>query len=145
MYQFSRAIFRELSNVLPPAEEPEATLARQRLLATCESMVERLALTWPYVGRPVRRLFYEIRHLFPIGAQLTVYRSCETHLGQALAYLESQWRDGIAPDGGPASCLASSRRGSPCRRRPAPESHYCPSHKHLEPTPEEMARVGGQM
>ena len=123
MYQFSRSIYRELG--------VEAT-DRQRFLRSCEAAMERLATDRHYFAKPTRTLFNEIRDLFPISAQLKVYRTIETHMMLAADYVDSQARAGVTFDGSPLCCHATTRKGTSCQRVPLPGSKYCPSHKHLE-------------
>ncbi len=66
MYQFSRAIYRELSSAV--AQDRNATVSRAVLLRECESAVERLALDRHYFAKPVRTLFNDVRALFPMSA-----------------------------------------------------------------------------
>ena len=70
MYQFSRAIYRELSPMSRGPYEP-ACERRQRLLRDCESAMERLATDRHYFARPVRTLFNDIRTLFPMASSCT--------------------------------------------------------------------------
>jgi hypothetical protein len=132
MYQFSRAIYRELSpSVVDGSYEP-AVMRRQRLLRDCESAMERLATDRHYFARPVRTLFNDIRTLFPMSDQLRVYNVISRHVTLASEYVESQAREGVTFDGSPLCCHATTRKGTCCQRVPLPGSKYCPSHKHLD-------------
>jgi hypothetical protein len=132
MYQFSRSIFRELAPGVVPAQGDDASEARMRFLKACEASMERLAMDRHYFANPVRTLFKDVRHFFPIGDQLHVYRVCERHMQLATAFVDTQLRAGATFDGSPVCCHASTRRGTPCARVPLPGSKYCPSHKHLD-------------
>jgi hypothetical protein len=132
MYQFSRAIFRELAPGVVPALGEDVTATRMRFLRACESSMERLASDRHYFAKPVRTLFKDVRHFFPIGDQLHVYRVCERHMKLATEFVDTQLRTGTTFDGSPVCCHASTRRGTPCARVPLPGSKYCPSHKHLD-------------
>jgi hypothetical protein len=134
MYQFSRAIYRELSPDVSPQPSGGTAAAQARLLSECETTMERLATDRHYFAHPVRTLFNDVRSLFPISAQLRVYRVIERHTLEAVDYVDSQARDGVTFDGSPLCCHATTRKGTCCQRVPLPGSKYCPSHKHLEET-----------
>ena len=139
MYQFSRAIYRELAPSVNAGRSEPACERRQRLLRDCESAMERLATDRHYFARPVRTLFNDIRTLFPMGDQLRVYNVIERHVTLAAEYVETQARDGVTFDGSPLCCHATTRKGTSCQRVPLPASKYCPSHKHLEEDLQELA------
>jgi hypothetical protein len=132
MYQFSRSIYRELSNCV--VDDPRAALAvnRERLLRSCESALERLANDRHYFARPARTLFNDVRTLFPLNKQMLVYSVIERHMRLAADYVEQAARSGQSPTGAPLSCHATTRRGTACQREPLHGSRYCPSHKHLD-------------
>jgi hypothetical protein len=132
MYQFSRSIYRELGPQVSPTVGGDMSAARQRLLHACEATMERLATDRHYFARPTRRLFDDVRDLFPISCQMHVYRVVDRHVVLAREYVDSQARAGVTFDGSPLCCHATTRRGSSCQRVPLPGSKYCPSHKHLE-------------
>jgi hypothetical protein len=132
MYQFSRSLYRELAHEVVPGTGDDITVTRQRFLRACETSMERLALDRHYFAKPVRTLFKDVRHYFPITEQLRVYRMCETYMQLATEYVDSQLREGVTFDGSPVCCHASTRKGTACQRVPLPGSKYCPSHKHLE-------------
>ena len=138
MYQFSRAIYRELSTDVLEGRPDAVTERRERLLRECEGAMERLATDRHYFARPVRTLFNDIRCLFPMDAQMRAYRVIEHHVLLAAAYVDSQARDGVTFDGSPLRCHATTRKGTSCQRVPLPASKYCPSHKHLEEAREEL-------
>ena len=131
MYQFSRAIYRELVDEVGPGTNGRC-IARQRLLAECEAAMERLATDRHYFAKPVRTLFNDVRCLFPMGSQMHVYRVIEHQVTLAAEYVDSQAREGVTFDGSPLCCHATTRKGTSCQRVPLPASKYCPSHKHLD-------------
>ena len=133
MYQFSRSIYRELAQIRR-RRQGRGHLCTDgcSFLRACESSMERLALDRHYFAKPVRTLFNDVRHFFPMTDQMRVYRMCEKHVELATEYVDSQLRDGVTFDGSPACCHASTRRGTACQRVPLPGSKYCPSHKHLD-------------
>jgi hypothetical protein len=139
MYQFSRAIYREIApHVLedPHAGCPYAN--HERVLRACEAAVERLANDRHYFARPARSLFTDIRAYFPMLAQPLVLQVIERYLAFADEFLRSQPQNGFDLNGNPLQCRASTRKGTPCQRLPLPHNGYCPSHQHLAET-EELA------
>ena len=132
MYQFSRAIYRELAEEVLPGAGTETFSRRRRLLRDCETAMERLATDRHYFAKPVRSLFNDIRSLFPMSKQTLVYHVIERHVEMAAAYVDTQAREGVTFDGSPLCCHATTRRGTSCQRVPLPGGRYCPSHKHLQ-------------
>ena len=132
MYQFSRSLYRELAADVVPGRGEHILVTRQRFLRACEYSMERLALDRHYFAKPVKTLFNDVRHFFPINEQLRVYGACAKTMTLAKEYVDSQLRDGVTFDGSPVCCHASTRKGTACQRVPLPGSKYCPSHKHLE-------------
>ncbi len=132
MYQYSRAIYRSINDLIDPYAIPDTRLEyRRAVLAACEDTVERLARDPRYFARPERTLFADIRRYFPITAQAQVSWACSQGIGAAVAFIEEQIESG-AFDGGIARCRATTRKGKACQRTPLPEREYCPSHQHLE-------------
>ena len=132
MYQYSRAIYRSIKDLVDPYVEPEVQLEyRQAVLAACEQTMERLARDPHYFARPDRTLFQDIRRYFPITCQAKVAWAVREGVGAAVVFVEDQVEAG-ALDGGIARCRATTRKGKPCQRTPLPEREYCPSHQHLE-------------
>jgi hypothetical protein len=139
MYQFSRSLYRELAVDVVPGRGEHILVTRQRFLRACEYSMERLALDRHYFAKPVKTLFNDVRHFFPINEQLRVYGACAKAMTLAKEYVDSQLRDGVTFDGSPVCCHASTRKGTACQRVPLPGSKYCPSHKHLEEEALEVA------
>jgi hypothetical protein len=131
MYQFSRSLYRELAGDVVACRGEDVATTRLRFLKTCESSMERLALDRHYFGKPVKTLFRDVRHFFPMTDQLRVFRMCQKHMTLATEFVDTQLRTGVTFDGSPVCCHASTRRGTACQRVPLPGSKYCPSHKHL--------------
>jgi hypothetical protein len=132
MYQFSRSLYRELANDVVSTRGEDVAVARQWFLKRCEYSMERLALDRHYFAKPVKTLFRDVRHFFPMTEQLRVYRTCERLMTQATEYVDSQLRTGVTFDGSPVCCHSRTRRGTACQRMPLPGTRYCPSHKHLD-------------
>ena len=63
---------------------------RMRFLRACECSMERLATDRHYFAKPVRTLFNDVRHFFPIGDQMRVYRVCERHMMLATEFVDTQ-------------------------------------------------------
>jgi hypothetical protein len=134
MYQFSRAIYRELSPLV--AEGPDAREGHEEVLRACEATLERLATDRHYFARPARTLFHDIRPYFPISAQSRVWNVVSTYMQCADEWLASQPQRGCDIHGRPLECRATTRRGTPCQRIPLAHNGYCPSHQHLAETEE---------
>ena len=132
MYQYSRAIYRSIKDLIDPYADPITQLEyRRQVLAACEGTMERLAADPHYFAKPDRTLFADIRRYFPITAQATVAYSVNQGVGAAVEFIEEQIESG-AFEGGIAHCHATTRKGKPCQRTPLPERDYCPSHQHLD-------------
>jgi hypothetical protein len=134
MYQYSRAIYRSIKDLIEPYADHSSQLeSRRDVLIACEQTMERLAKDPLYFSKPDRALFQDIRRYFPITAQAQVAWAVQEGVGAAVAFIEEQIEAG-ALDGGVARCRATTRKGKPCQRTPLPERDYCPSHQHLERT-----------
>ena len=132
MYQYSRAIYRSIKDLIDPYADPITQLEyRRQVLAACEGTMERLAADPHYFAKPDRTLFADIRRYFPITAQAQVAYSVNQGVGAAVEFIEEQIESG-AFEGGVAHCHATTRKGKPCQRTPLPERDYCPSHQHLD-------------
>ena len=132
MYQYSRAIYRSIKDLIDPyASREEQVGYRREVLVECERTMARLAEDPHYFARPDRALFADIRRYFPITAQAQVAWAVREGVGAAVSFIEQQIEAG-AFDGGVARCRATTRKGKPCQRTPLPERDYCPSHQHLE-------------
>jgi len=132
MYQYSRAIYRSIKDLIDPYVDQVTQLEyRRQVLAACEGTMERLAADPHYFAKPDRTLFADIRRYFPITAQAQVAYSVNQGVGAAVEFIEEQIESG-AFEGGVAHCHATTRKGKPCQRTPLPERDYCPSHQHLD-------------
>jgi hypothetical protein len=132
MYQYSRAIYRSIKDLIDPYVDVETQLEyRRQVLAACEETVERLAKDPRYFAHPDRALFQDIRRYFPITSQAKVAWAVSEGINAAVEFIEAQIEAG-AFDGGAARCRATTRKGKPCQRAPLPDREYCPSHQHLE-------------
>jgi hypothetical protein len=132
MYQYSRAIYRSVKDLIDPYADSQTRLAyRRTVLRECEQTVARLAADPHYFARPDRALFQDIRRYFPITAQGQVAWAVHEGVGAAVSFIEAQVEAGVF-DGGIARCKATTRKGKACQRTPLPGRDYCPSHQHLE-------------
>ncbi len=137
MYQFSRAIYREIAGEIDGAVGScESRGGHEAVLHACEACMERLVTDRHYFARPARTLFNDIRMYFPMRAQERVWRVVSMYLGAADDWLARQPRQGYDATGLPLQCRATTRRGTPCQRDPLPRNGYCPSHQHLAETEE---------
>mgnify|MGYP000415607418 FL=1 len=132
MYQYSRAIYRSIKDLIDPYADQSTRLEyRRAVLCECEQTMSRLAADPQYFARPDRALFQDIRRYFPITAQAQVAWAVREGVGAAVSFIEAQIEAG-ALDGGVARCRATTRKGKACQRTPLPSRDYCPSHQHLE-------------
>ena len=132
MYQYSRAIYRTIKDLIDPYVDAQTQLEYRRdVLEQCEQTMERLAADPQYFAKPDRALFQDIRRFFPISHQAQVAWAVTEGIGAAVEFIEAQIEAG-AFDGGAARCQATTRKGKPCQRTPLPDREYCPSHQHLE-------------
>ncbi|HEY4896072.1 MAG TPA: hypothetical protein VII01_08275 [Solirubrobacteraceae bacterium] len=136
MYQFSRAIYRELApRILEPPAGVPASRNHAAVLRACEEVITRLATDRHYFARPVRTLFCDIRSYFPMWAQAEVHAVVTRYTSYAQRFLIEHPHEGYtAVSGAPPQCRATTRKGSACQRTPLPHNGYCPSHQHLADT-----------
>jgi hypothetical protein len=133
MYQFSRAIYRELS---PRIDVSQTRNGQAAVLHACEATIERLVCDRHYFARPARTLFADIRLYFPIAEQQHVWQIVSAYVAAAQEWLAKQPQHGYDVNGNPLECRATTRRGTPCQRMPLAHNGYCPSHQHLAETEE---------
>src|SRR5689334_21667412 len=136
MYQFSRAIYRDLAPLITGECAASRVDAHASVLRACESTMERMATDRHYFKRPARTLFQDIRIHFPMSQQARVCATVSRYLALAEQWLEQQPQHGYDVNGNPLQCRATTRKGTPCQRVPLPHNGYCPSHQHLAATEE---------
>jgi hypothetical protein len=145
MYQFSRAIYRELAPYIAapkpgsagPASESmsAASSNHEHVLRACEATIERMATDRHYFANPARTLFADIRVYFPMNAQAYVHKVVFRYIGLAQRYLQENPRAAHAAiSDEPPQCRAMTRKGAACQRTPLAHNGYCPSHQHLADT-----------
>src|SRR3954447_10654368 len=137
MYQFSRAIYRELAHDILPTPIGVGESNHEQVLEACERAVLRLATDPHYFAKPCKSLFTDIRVYFPMTAQHRVYAVVDKYLGLCGQWLKAQPATGYDQLGNRLECRASTRKGRPCQRVPLPRNGYCPSHQHLAELDEE--------
>jgi hypothetical protein len=138
MYRFSRSIYRELApRVVEDSRDDTGCRNRQKVLEATEAAIRRISTDRRYFARPARSLFNEVRTYFSMSDQLFVWNVIDTNISLALELLETA-PELLVIDGGPRECRAHTRKGTPCQREPLPGRDYCPSHKHLEETLEDL-------
>jgi hypothetical protein len=132
MYQYSRAIYRSIKDLIDPYVDGTTQVEfRRDVLAACEGTMERLAADPHYFAKPDKALFQDIRRFFPITVQAQVAWAVSQGVTAAVEFVEDQIEQG-AFDGGVSRCRATTRKGKPCQRTPLPDRDYCPSHQHLD-------------
>ncbi|MFN0153079.1 MAG: hypothetical protein ACKVUT_01710 [Gaiella sp.] len=132
MYQYSRAIYRSIKDLIDPYATADVRASHRRaVLSECEGTMERLAADPHYFSRPERALFQDIRRYFPITVQREVAWTVHEGVNAAIGFIQAQLEAGLL-DGGIARCKATTRKGKACQRTPLPSRDYCPSHQHLE-------------
>jgi hypothetical protein len=136
MFQFSRAIYRELHADIDPHALCHGQSAQEHVLKSCETTMERLANDRHYFARPARTLFNDIRFCFPMRSQERVWLIVNAYIAAAEAHLDSLPKAGCDAHGNPLQCRATTRKGTACQRVPLPHNGYCPSHQHLAETEE---------
>ena len=134
MYQFSRAIYRELARDIHPLPGQDSHQAHAVVLEACERTIQRMATDRHYFKRPVRTLFNDVRRLFPMRTQSRVWNVVSCYLECADEWFARQPAHGVDAYGNALECRATTRRGTPCQRMPLPHNGYCPSHQHLAET-----------
>src|SRR2546421_11647824 len=121
MYQYSRAIYRSIKDLVDPYVDPETGIEyRRQVLEACEQTMERLATDPLYFAKPERALFQDIRRYFPITAQAQVAWAVSEGISAAVAFIEAQVEAG-ALDGGVSRGRATTRNGKPRQRTPPPD------------------------
>src|ERR671939_455965 len=111
MYQYSRAIYRSIKDMIEPYADRETQLeARRGVLEACEQTMERLASDPLYFAKPDRALFQDIRRYFPITAQAEVAWAGKEGVSAAVAFIEEQIEAG-GRHGGGARARATTRKG----------------------------------
>src|SRR3954452_9205256 len=95
MYQFSRAIYRELASDIRPLPGESAQRAHTAVLEACERTIERMATDRHYFKRPVRTLFTDVRSNSPMLAQTRVWRAVSCSRGCANKCLARQPIHGV--------------------------------------------------
>ena len=143
MYQYSRAIYRSIKDLIDPYVDEDTQLeypprSARRVRADDGAARQRSAL----FRKPGPRAFPGHPPLLPDHVQAQVAWAVHEGVSAAVAFIEEQIEAG-AFDGGVARCQATTRKGKPCQRTPLPERDYCPSHQHLEADASPRKLAGG--
>ena len=121
MYQYSRAIYRSIKDLIDPYVDPETQLEyRREVLEACEQTMERLAKDPLYFAKPDRALFQDIRRYFPITARRRSPGRCRRASRAAVAFIESRSRPARSTAASPAAGRRRARASRASARR-------CPS------------------
>ena len=132
MYQYSRAIYRSIKDLIDPYADEQTRLEYRRpLLEECEQTMARLAADPQYFARPDRDAVPGHSPLLPDHGAGSGRLGGARGRRRGVAFIEAQIEAG-ALDGGIARCKATTRKGKACQRTPLPSRDYCPSHQHLE-------------
>ena len=136
MYQFSRAIYRELApHIIEPPAGSGPTSNHTAVVRACEAVIKRMAIDGHHFARPARTLFCDIRGYFPMSTQKHVNKVVFTYIDYAQRFLDEHPLEGYAAVSGDAPhCRATTRKGAACQRVPLARNGYCPSHQHLADT-----------
>ena len=143
MYQFSRAIYRELAPMVTDSKFGKKLDARRLVLHECESAMQRLFTDRRHFARPTRTLFANVRPYFAISDLSRVFTAIERNIGVAQKFLDNAPEVYISEV--PRECQATTRKGTNCRRHPLPGSDYCPSHQHLTESFDELHLGQGEL
>jgi len=130
MYEFSRAIYRELAGDL--ITQPRSSASRRAFLEACEATLQRLACDRHRFAKPARSLFREVRGDFPLASQQRVYSVIAEQIALATEFVDRAFAEGRTPEGSLIECHGVTRSGNGCRRLVVPGLQYCPSHRHLD-------------
>ena len=91
MYQYSRAIYRSIKDLIDPyVDHPTRLEYRRAVLCECEETMARLAQDPQYFAKPDRALFQDIRRYFPITAQAHVAWVVREGVSAAVGFIEAQ-------------------------------------------------------
>ena len=144
MYQFSRAMYRQLAPEIAGGATTERTVANhEAVLRECESTIERLARDPFHYRFPARTLFRDLRPYFPVASLLRVRCVVDRYVAAADEWLTVERNRRFTLSGVGGACRALTRQGTPCQREALSLNGYCSSHQHLAETEDhELLAVG---
>src|SRR3989475_7881688 len=97
MYQYSRAIYRSIKDLIDPYVDQESQLEyRRAVLEACEQTMDRLAKDPLYFANPARALFQDIHRYFPITCQAQVAWAVNEGVAAPAAFIQEQI-EAVAP------------------------------------------------
>src|SRR5690348_11802908 len=118
MYQYSRAIYRSIKDLIDPYVDPELQLDyRRSVLEACEQTMERLARDPHYFANPDRALFQDIRRYFPITHQAQVAWAVNKGVAAAVSFIDEQIESGALDGASPAAARPRARASRASARR----------------------------
>jgi hypothetical protein len=141
MYQFSRAIYREVACDIDVSAHGPGGSPHLEVVRICDAAMERLATDHHYFARPARTLFGDLKPYFPLRSQPRVWAIVSRYVAAAEAMVQQGPLNGTDLLGNPLMCRATTRRGTPCQRMPHADNGYCPSHQHLVETDRTQAEA----
>src|SRR3989440_12054457 len=101
MYQYSRAIYRSIKDLIDPYVDDETRVEyRREVLEACEQTMERLAKDPLYFAQPDPALFQDLRRYFPITCQAPGARAVRGGVAPGGALLQRQIQAGALGGGG---------------------------------------------
>ena len=141
MYQFSRAIYREVACDIDVSATVPGGSPHLEVVRICDAAMERLATDHHYFARPARTLFGDLKPYFPLRAQPRVWAIVSRYVAAAEAVVAAGPMNGTDLLGNELMCRATTRRGTACQRMPLAHNGYCPSHQHLVETERTQAEA----
>lgn len=134
MYQFSRAIYREVARDIEVSPHGPSGSPHLEVVRICDAAMERLATDHHYFARPARTLFGDLKPFFALRNQPRVWAIVSRYVAAAEAMVAAGPMNGTDLLGNELMCRATTRRGTACQRMPLAQNGYCPSHQHLVET-----------
>ena len=132
MYQYSRAIYRSIKDLIDPyASRADQLEYRRAVLVECEQHDGAARRRSALLRAPGPRALRRHPPLLPDHRAGPGRLDGAEGVGAATSFIEQQVEAGLL-DGGVARCHATTRKGKACQRTPLPGRDYCPSHQHLE-------------
>src|SRR3954465_6962649 len=91
MYQYSRAIYRSIKDLIDPYVDQGTQLEyRREVLAATEGTMQRLAADPHFFAKPAKGVFQDIRRYFPIPVQAQGAWGVSQGVYAAVRFVEAQ-------------------------------------------------------
>ena len=119
MFQFSRAIYRELAPFIKETRpvNQKASNHQELVLQECESAIHRMVTDRRTLARPARTLFANVRPYFAYrDRDADAFRRDQRNVDVATRFID-QMPECLLTADTPRHCQATTRKGTPCRRR----------------------------